>query len=534
MRRRRPRRSGPRATWSTTASTGRGGQQTSSVEHPATAAQVAEHEEAAALGEAVQQAQQAEAARKPEAVCRERLDAFHATPLRDRPGVAPFLDMLDFCAYAGTAPARELATLRGDPATTAGFRSAALRFKAHSMEVDPTLKGYDLETPSTWEKSMPDPLHAGQHIWCKATHKSANELVAEVAASFRGTTEQWTERFAAIARLPADEDNEFVRYGPFERADECRYGVRVDLVKALPMAIRTDYEVRFATGEFATHSLDRSDCTAREVYDQLTPTFSLTGEEPRRRKGYGEAPRKEHMLAAALARNLGSCTPDAVDSTQYTLQVLAACESDGELKAHVGWMNDALLSPTGRYSRDERAAIATHAGIGPAHYLATNTPPGQTLSWRQKGDLLQKFFNATAGNPQPLSDNQRRGRATAMHAIWAGPGGAPPSSRRRAPCPQRRSLRRRAPQRALRRARPAQPAAAAAAAARRSDAAAAQPGARGGGGRRVRRRGAQRAGDQARQDAVGGSGPHPLRGLEDCGRARSEVVGAVGQLGGGR
>ena len=406
-----------------TASTGRGGQQTSSVEHPATAAQVAEHEEAAALGEAVQQAQQAEAARKPEAVCRERLDAFHATPLRDRPGVAPFLDMLDFCAYAGTAPARELATLRGDPATTAGFRSAALRFKAHSMEVDPTLKGYDLETPSTWEKSMPDPLHAGQHIWCKATHKSANELVAEVAASFRGTTEQWTERFAAIARLPADEDNEFVRYGPFERADECRYGVRVDLVKALPMAIRTDYEVRFATGEFATHSLDRSDCTAREVYDQLTPTFSLTGEEPRRRKGYGEAPRKEHMLAAALARNLGSCTPDAVDSTQYTLQVLAACESDGELKAHVGWMNDALLSPTGRYSRDERAAIATHAGIGPAHYLATNTPPGQTLSWRQKGDLLQKFFNATAGNPQPLSDNQRRGRATAMHAIWAGPGG---------------------------------------------------------------------------------------------------------------
>ena len=209
-----------------------------------------------------------------------------------------------------------------------------------------------------------------------------------------------------------------MRYGPFERADECRYGVRVDLVKALPMAIRTDYEVRFATGEFATHSLDRSDCTAREVYDQLTPTFSLTGEEPRQRKGYGRR-RGRHMLAAALARNLGSCTPDAVDSTQYTLQVLRP--RVGRRAQGPRWLdNDALLSPTGRYSRDERTTIATHAGIGPAHYLATNTPPGQTLSWRQKAISCG---SSTRPRATCRSDNQRRGRATAMHAIWAGPGG---------------------------------------------------------------------------------------------------------------
>ena len=140
---------------------------------------------------AVQQAQQAETARKP-TVCRERLDAF-ARPASRPSGVAPFLDMLDFCAYAGTARAGagDAPRRSGDDG---GLPLGRAALQAHSMEVDPTLKGYDLETPSTWEKSMPDPLHAGQHIWCKATHKSANELVAEVAASFRGTTEQWTER----------------------------------------------------------------------------------------------------------------------------------------------------------------------------------------------------------------------------------------------------------------------------------------------------------------------------------------------------
>jgi hypothetical protein len=407
------------------ASTGRGGQQVGSVEHPATAAQLAEHKAAAALGEAVQQAQQAQAARMPGAVLLERQVAFHATPLRDRRGVGPFLHMLDFCAYAKTAPDWELATLRADPATAVGFRLVALRFKAHSMGVCTTRQGYDLETPSTWEKSMSDPLHAGQHLWCKATHSSADELVAEVAASFRGTTEQWTERFAAIARLPADEDNEFVRYGPFQGgADERRYGTRIDLVNALPEPMRVEYQVRFAKGEFATHPFDphRADIR-RETYDQLNPTFSCSGEAPRRLKGHGEAPRKEHARKSGLARTLASCTPDSVNKTLYTLEVLADCESDGELARHVDWMNDALLPPTGHYSRDERNFIANTAGMGPAHYLETHTPPGQTLTWRQKGDLLQKYFDATCGNPQPLSDAQRRGRAFAMHAIWARAGG---------------------------------------------------------------------------------------------------------------
>ena len=330
-----------------TAGIGKGGQQATSVEHPPTGAQIAEDEAARALGAAAQARQREQAKRKSEVVCREELEALHVAPLLERPGVAPFRWMLQFSAFARVAGEAALAALRGDPAAAA-FRPAALRFKAHALGADAGAKDHVAADPLTWKKPVQSEGHAP--VWDRVTRKSADQLVAEVASSFRGTPAQWEERLTAIARLPADVDKEFVRYGPFVNADERQRGVRVELIAALPASIRADYQARFKAGAFAAHPLDASGRDPSEVYDQLTPHFSVTGEPAKRLKGHGPAPTKAHVRAGGLAHQLAACAAGDPDGGEFLLEILAACESGGELKGHVLTMEDALLKPTGNYS----------------------------------------------------------------------------------------------------------------------------------------------------------------------------------------
>jgi hypothetical protein len=362
----------------------------------------------------VQEQIRLEAAMDPVELLRERRAAYHSAPLLERPGVAKFRGALQFMAFAraGAAP-EHLAALRvAEPdLDDATFREAAMRLKGHSYRVDTTTDEYVVSSPHTWETIDV----RGRSL--RATNKTASALREEVAAGFRGTDAQWRALFADIARLPADVDMEYTD------ADGRPRGVRIELIAALPEPRRAEYQRRFAAGEFATEPSAPSERLACEVADQLSPSFSTTGEPAKFLPGRGIRPQKTHVLASNAAKQLAACAPAGSNPTICYLALLDGCEegSKSELRGHVTAMQAALQPLAGHYSKEEKQQIDQQARLGPEAYIEDNMPDDDSMTAREKKarkrTLLEEYYRNVVFKSKPLSEAQRRARASAVHQI---------------------------------------------------------------------------------------------------------------------